>query len=94
MTATKMTFRDALAKGMGDAMRADERVFVYGLDVPDHKRIYGSTVNLLEEFGEKRVFGTPLSEDAMTGVALGAAISGLRPIHVHIRADFMLLGTP
>lgn len=86
------TYREAIALGMRDAMRADPKVFVFGLDVPDHKRIYGSTVGVLEEFGPDRCFGTPLSEDAMTGVALGAAISGLRPVHVHIRADFMLLG--
>lgn len=87
----KMTFRDALAKAQEDAMREDERVFVFGLDVPDHKKIFGSTKNLLEEFGEERCFGTPLSEDAMTGVALGAALNGLRPIHVHIRVDFLML---
>lgn len=72
-------------------MRDDSTVFVFGLDVPDHKRIFGSTVGLVEEFGPERCFGTPLSEEAMTGVALGAALSGLRPVHVHIRADFMLL---
>ncbi len=72
-------------------MESDRDVFVFGLDVPDHKRIFGSTAGLVEQFGPERCFGTPLSEEAMTGVALGAAISGLRPIHVHIRADFMFL---
>jgi pyruvate dehydrogenase E1 component beta subunit len=86
------TFREALSLGIQHEMEADPTVFVYGLDVPDHKRIYGSMFGVLEKFGPGRVFGTPLSEDAMTGVALGAAVSGLRPIHVHIRADFMLLG--
>ena len=89
---TSMTFRDALATAQADAMAADPSVFVFGLDVPDHKRIFGSTAGLVERFGPERCFGTPLSEDAMTGVALGAALSGLRPVHVHIRADFMLLG--
>ena len=87
-----MQYRDALAQAQADAMAEDPNVFVYGLDVPDFKSIFGSTKGLLERFGEKRVFGTPLSEDAMTGVALGAALSGLRPIHVHIRVDFLLLG--
>ena len=87
-----MSYRDALARALRDEMRSDPNVFVFGLDVPDHKKIYGSTVGLLEEFGEKRCFGTPLSEDAMTGVAIGAALAGLRPIHVHIRSDFLLLG--
>ncbi len=87
-----MTFREALARALAKEMEADPSVFVFGLDVPDHKRIFGSTSKLVERFGPRRCFGTPLSEDAMTGVALGCAISGLRPVHVHIRADFMLLG--
>ncbi|MDP2599821.1 MAG: transketolase C-terminal domain-containing protein [Deltaproteobacteria bacterium] len=91
MTQTMMSYRDGLMLAAAHEMEADPDVFVFGLDVPDHKRIFGSTRGLVEKFGEKRCFGTPLSEDAMTGMALGAAISGLRPIHVHIRVDFMLL---
>lgn len=87
-----MYYREALALAQADAMREDPNVFVYGLDVQDFKSIFGSVKGLREEFGDRRVFGTPLSEDAMTGVALGAAINGLRPIHVHIRVDFLLLG--
>lgn len=87
-----ISFREALNLALIKEMETDSSVFVFGLDVADHKRIYGSTHGLVEKFGTKRCFGTPLSEDAMTGVALGAAISGLRPVHVHIRADFMLLG--
>lgn len=86
-----MTFRQALVLAQVKEMEADPSVFVFGLDVPDHKRIFGSTAGLVERFGRERCFGTPLSEEAMTGVALGAAISGLRPIHVHIRVDFVLL---
>jgi pyruvate dehydrogenase E1 component beta subunit len=86
-----MTYREALALALSREMEADPDVFVFGLDVADHKSIFGSTQGLVEKFGAKRCFGTPLSEDAMTGVALGAAISGLRPVHVHIRADFLLL---
>lgn len=88
---TTMSFRQALALAVRREMQADPSVFVFGLDVPDHKKIFGSTAGLVEEFGPERVFGTPLSEDAMAGVALGAALSGLRPVHVHIRVDFMLL---
>lgn len=86
-----LTFREGLNLAMVREMEADENVFVFGLDVSDHKRIFGSTKGLVEKFGPRRCFGTPLSEDAMTGVALGAALSGLRPIHVHIRVDFLLL---
>lgn len=86
-----LSFRDALSQALIDEMTLDPTVFVFGLDVPDHKRIFGSTTGVLEKFGEQRCFGSPLSEDAMTGVALGAALSGLRPVHVHIRVDFLLL---
>jgi pyruvate dehydrogenase E1 component beta subunit len=66
-------------------------VFVYGIDVADHKRTFNSHAGLVEEFGPERCFSTPLSEDAMTGFGLGAAINGLRPVHVHMRVDFFLL---
>lgn len=86
-----LTYVDALREGVAQEMRRDPRVFVMGLDVDDHKAIQGSTRGLLDEFGPERVFGTPLSEDAMTGVAIGAAMAGMRPIHAHIRADFLML---
>jgi pyruvate dehydrogenase E1 component beta subunit len=82
---------DALAEAVSQEMERDEKVFLFGLDVDDHKEIQGSTAGLLKKFGPDRVFGTPLSEDAMTGVAVGAAMAGYRPIHVHIRMDFLLL---
>lgn len=86
-------YTDALREAVCQEMERDERVFLFGLDVDDHKGIQGSTSGLAERFGRERVFGTPLSEDAMTGVAIGAAMAGLRPIHVHIRMDFLLLCT-
>jgi pyruvate dehydrogenase E1 component beta subunit len=86
-----VTYVDALREGLAQEMRRDSRVFLFGLDVDDHKAIQGSTRGLLQEFGTERVFGTPLSEDAMTGVAIGAAMAGMRPIHVHIRMDFLML---
>lgn len=82
---------DALAEAVRQEMERDEKVFLFGLDVDDHKAIQGSTAGLLEQFGPSRVFGTPLSEDAMSGVAIGAAMAGYRPVHVHIRMDFLLL---
>ncbi|PIR32034.1 MAG: alpha-ketoacid dehydrogenase subunit beta [Alphaproteobacteria bacterium CG11_big_fil_rev_8_21_14_0_20_44_7] len=86
-----LKFTDAIAEATAQEMSRDEKVFLFGLDVDDHIAIQGTTAGLLEKFGAKRVFGTPLSEDAMTGVAIGAAMAGYRPIHVHIRMDFMLL---
>jgi pyruvate/2-oxoglutarate/acetoin dehydrogenase E1 component len=64
---------------------------VFGLDVDDPKAIQGTTRGLVDKYGPERVFGTPLSEDAMTGAAIGMALAGLRPVHVHIRMDFLLL---
>src|SRR3989338_5350273 len=87
----QLTYREALNEAIAQEMERDENVFLYGLDVPDHKGIFGSTLGLMERFGPERCFGTPLSEDAMTGFGLGAAINGMRPIHVHIRPDFVLL---
>lgn len=86
-----LRYVDALCEAVEQEMARDEKVFVFGLDVDDHKAIQGSTKGLLQRFGADRVFTTPLSEDAMTGVAIGAAIAGFRPIHVHIRMDFLML---
>lgn len=86
-----LRYVDALAEAFTQEMERDDSVFLFGLDVDDHKAIQGSTRGLLERFGAERVFTTPLSEDAMTGVAIGAAMAGMRPIHVHIRMDFLLL---
>lgn len=86
-----LRYVDALREAMVQEMERDKNVFLFGLDVDDHKGIQGSTLGLAEKFGADRVFSTPLSEDAMTGVAIGAAMAGMRPIHVHIRMDFVLL---
>ncbi len=91
MTRT-LSYRDALNEALAVEMRRDPTVFTYGIDVADHKRIFNSTRNLVEEFGPTRCFSTPLAEDAMTGFGLGAAINGMRPVHVHMRMDFLLLG--
>jgi acetoin:2,6-dichlorophenolindophenol oxidoreductase subunit beta len=86
-----LRYVDALREGVATEMERDPKVFVFGLDVDDHKAIQGSTRGLQQKFGPERVFTTPLSEDAMTGVAIGAAMAGFRPVHVHIRMDFLML---
>jgi pyruvate/2-oxoglutarate/acetoin dehydrogenase E1 component len=86
-----LPYVQALREGVWQEMERDPAVFVLGIDVDDHKAIQGSTAGLQERFGKERVFNTPLSEDAMTGVAIGAAMAGLRPVHVHIRMDFLML---
>ena len=70
---------EALCEGVAQEMESDPSVFLFGLDVDDHKAIQGSTRGLLQRFGKERVFNTPLSEDAMTGVAIGGiAMTGGR----------------
>jgi len=87
----RISYCEAINEALHQEMERDPSVFIYGIGVPDHKRIFGSTKGLVERFGLERCFDTPLSEDALTGFALGAAINGLRPIFVHSRVDFMLL---
>jgi pyruvate/2-oxoglutarate/acetoin dehydrogenase E1 component len=86
-----ISYVDAIREATDLEMERDESVIIFGLDVDDPKCIQGTTRDLPAKFGPGRVFGTPLSEDAMTGVAIGMAMAGLRPIHVHIRMDFVLL---
>ena len=87
----KITYCDALREATAQEMERDESVFVYGIGVPDHKAIFGTTSGLQERFGPQRCFDTPLAEDTMSGFGLGAALNGLRPINIHIRVDFLLL---
>src|ERR671930_560328 len=86
-----LSYVEAVREATDQELARDPSVVVFGLDVDDPKAIQGTTRGLLARYGPGRVFGTPLSEDAMTGVAVGMALAGLRPIHVHIRMDFLLL---
>jgi pyruvate/2-oxoglutarate/acetoin dehydrogenase E1 component len=86
-----LSYVDAVREATDQEMERDPAVLIFGLDVDDPKAIQGTTRGLLEKYGPERVFGTPLSEDAMTGAAIGMALAGLRPIHVHIRMDFLML---
>ena len=83
----QLTYCGALREAIDQAMQHDPRVFAIGLDADDRFGVFGSMSDLKHK---ERVFGTPISEHAMTGVAIGAALNGLRPIHVHLRVDFML----
>jgi pyruvate/2-oxoglutarate/acetoin dehydrogenase E1 component len=87
----ELTCAEAIREALEEEMTRDPSVVVFGLGVDDFRGIYGTTLGLREKFGADRVFDTPLSEDAMTGVAIGLALGGLRPVHVHIRMDFLLL---
>lgn len=86
-----LKFFEAIREATDQAMAADSSVYIMGLGVPDPKRIFGTTGGLLEKYGPERVLDMPTSENAMTGVAIGSAIGGMRPIMTHQRVDFFLL---
>ena len=86
-----ISYGAAVKEGIDQAMASDENVIVIGEGVPDPKAIFGTTAGLFEKYGSKRVFDMPLAENGMTGICIGAAMSGMRPILVHQRIDFSLL---
>lgn len=86
-----LKYPEAIKDALRQEMHADPRVLVMGQGVDDAKGTLGTTLGLAEEFGSDRVFDTPIAEDGMTGVAIGLALAGFRPVHVHIRNDFVLL---
>jgi pyruvate dehydrogenase E1 component beta subunit len=89
MTAT--TFAAAIRDALAVALERDPAVIVYGLGTTDPKGVFGTTLDLHRKFGDRRVFDMPTSENAMTGVGIGAALGGLRPVLTHQRLDFALL---
>jgi pyruvate/2-oxoglutarate/acetoin dehydrogenase E1 component len=86
-----ISFGAAVNEAITLAMIHDPSVICYGLGTTDPKGIFGTTLGLRERFGETRVFDMPTSENGMTGIAVGAALAGLRPIMTHQRLDFFLL---
>jgi pyruvate/2-oxoglutarate/acetoin dehydrogenase E1 component len=86
-----VTFAEAIREALDQAMAADENVIVFGLGVDDPKAVFGTTAGLQQKYGRERVFDTPTSENAMTGVGIGAALNGIRPVMVHQRLEFFLL---
>jgi acetoin:2,6-dichlorophenolindophenol oxidoreductase subunit beta len=87
----EITFAEAIRESTDQCLANDPSVYVMGLGVPDPKGIFGTTVGLREKYGAKRVMDMPVSENGMTGVAIGSALMGMRPIMTHQRIDFMLL---
>jgi pyruvate/2-oxoglutarate/acetoin dehydrogenase E1 component len=87
----QLRYWEAIDEATRQAMAKDERIFVMGVGVDDPKGIFGTTRGAAVEFGGRRVFDTPLSEAALTGIAIGAALRGLHPLLVHARNDFLML---
>jgi pyruvate dehydrogenase E1 component beta subunit len=84
----QLTFREAIARGIAQEMRRDDSVVFLGEDVGAAGGVFKGTVGLLEEFGDVRVRDTPISEQAILGAAMGAAMTGLRPIAEIMFSDF------
>ncbi|MGT2755358.1 alpha-ketoacid dehydrogenase subunit beta [Streptococcus ovis] len=92
MTETKvMALREAINLAMSEEMRKDDKIFLMGEDVGIYGGDFGTSVGMLAEFGEKRVKDTPISEAAIAGAAVGAAITGLRPIVDLTFMDFITI---
>jgi 2-oxoisovalerate dehydrogenase E1 component beta subunit len=83
------TYLEAIRDGLGDELRRDETVVVFGEDVGKKGGVFLVTDGLQAEFGEERVFDTPLSESLIAGAAIGAAVNGLRPVAEIQFADFI-----
>lgn len=86
----EMTIRDAILSAMSEEMRRDENVFLMGEDVGVFGGDFGTSVGMLEEFGKERIRDTPISEGAISGAAVGAAMTGLRPIVDVAFMDFIV----
>ena len=91
MSSRKISFAQSINEALFIAMKKEKKVICYGLGIDDPKRIFGTTIGLKEKFGSDRVFDMPTSENAMTGVAIGAGLAGFRSVMIHQRLDFFLL---
>lgn len=84
-----LSYREAVARGITQEMERDERVMLIGEDVAEAGGVFKTTEGLKERFGPRRVRDTPISEEAITGMVMGAAMNGLRPIGEIMFSDFL-----
>lgn len=84
-----VTYRDAVAEGIAREMRRDQTVVCLGEDIGAAEGVFKTTVGLFKEFGPERVWDTPISEQAIVGAAMGAAMTGLRPVAEIMFSDFL-----
>ena len=91
MMNRELKFFQAINEAIDLCMAKDPTVYIMGLGVPDPKGIFGSTLGLQQKYGGTRVMEMPTSENGMTGVAIGSALVGMRPILTHQRIDFAVL---
>jgi pyruvate dehydrogenase E1 component beta subunit len=84
----QLSYREAVAAGIAQEMRRDDRVVLIGEDIAGAGGVFKTTAGLLDEFGPRRVIDTPIAEQAILGAAMGAAMTGLRPIAEIMFSDF------
>jgi pyruvate dehydrogenase E1 component beta subunit len=87
---TIITVREALNQAISSEMKRDDKVFVMGEEVGEYQGAYKITQNLLQEFGPDRIIDTPITEHGFTGIAIGAAFAGLRPIVEFMTFNFAM----
>jgi len=87
----ELSYAQAVLEAIDQCMAEDPSVYIMGLGVTDPKGIFGTTLGLNDKHGAKRVLDMPVAENGMTGVAIGSALIGMRPIMTHQRIDFVLL---
>src|SRR5512133_85691 len=88
----ELSYLEAIREGLAEEMRRDPKVFVLGEDVGPYGGAFGVTQGLFEEFGERRVLDTPISESCIIGVSVGAALRGFRPVAEMQFGDFITCG--
>lgn len=84
-----LTYREALKEAFTQILKKDKKVFLIGEGIDDAGGIFGTTKDLHKMFGKSRVIDIPIAENAMTGIAIGAAMTGMKPIFIHMRMDFL-----
>jgi pyruvate/2-oxoglutarate/acetoin dehydrogenase E1 component len=87
----EITYLQAIQEALAEEMRRDESVFLLGEDIAVHGGAFGLTKGLVDEFGTERIRDTPISENTIAGVSLGAALTGMRPVLEYMFADFSAL---
>jgi pyruvate dehydrogenase E1 component beta subunit len=87
----QIQFREAIAEAISEEMRLDDRVFLMGEEVAEYNGAYKASKGLLDEFGSKRIIDTPISEGGFSGIGVGAAVNGLRPIIEFMTFNFSLV---
>ena len=88
----EIQFREAICEAMSEEMRLDEKIYLMGEEVAEYNGAYKASKGMLDEFGEKRVIDTPISEAGFTGIGVGSTMTGNRPIIEFMTFNFALVG--